>query len=849
LEKIISFIILIGNPEFPLNRFIMKKIYFFTLLIVITCFDQSCKKNTPDQTPDATGPVLNLELKDVEITVPSNSGYNPIGSKVFSFGTEQIIDATGKSKVRFEKGSATLAYVFNADNKLMLAGFITDSTKVISPATTAKVLLYLGYNIPLQPDTLSVYFLNNIDKLPAAKEWEKEFETLFLADPLILSNKNFVDPLKARMAQMMTQKDPIDIREKASDIQVDAKDIKSGLRVSEDGLSKFKIVNSYRRRAHAFLYKMSFKDMSGSSSVVLNKVEKGTKAGWDKPVDPVSGVTGFLSEVGKAIESKGMESIEMVSGPHTLELKDNESEALYKLRVIGPGGIPKFDLTDTESSTLTRLEIETFLFDLVIPAVGIITSLPSRPKAGVMPDADRNLKSDALLSLVKTMPDVYELIKKAQYKNALKKFMENIYKDATGVLMKELFMIALDRESVTGGVTAFFNEKFERLLAILAMVDAALGASDIIRITNHGLSSAVLEEWEMKAKAGMVTLSPDKSTVITFKQQKISAIVKNLTGTAFYEWSTTGKYGKLSDTKGHTNLISFNSQDKDVFYYSNASNASLSSGDNFEYIYVTAFIGSTKVGTDTAIINVKKDKYQMRPDGVILSGKDGAYNEVNLYLEKADRSSDITTNSLRDYKVIWTTAGKYGKLNGKDITNVTTLTTYNDNEVWYECLDKNTKAAVETVSARIYSKDKSAPESEYKIFDEVEGTVKIDNDDKKRIIHIPVVEFHGDTTYILAAGPGYGCAKFWGAEVPRDPDAKSYTVKFYGAKTSSTGTQTWSWTADKTSSPNPGFWTGPDPAGVYRVVWGGGTWNNRWSLVHITPLNVSGKAEVIIYLK
>jgi len=49
--------------------------------------------------------------------------------------TEQTVDASAKAKVTFEKGSSTIAYVFNNDKKLVLAGFITDSTNVISPAT------------------------------------------------------------------------------------------------------------------------------------------------------------------------------------------------------------------------------------------------------------------------------------------------------------------------------------------------------------------------------------------------------------------------------------------------------------------------------------------------------------------------------------------------------------------------------------------------------------------------------------------------------------------------------------------------------------------------------------------
>ena len=316
----------------------MKKIYYFLPLLIIAGFYLSCKKEIgQDNEPGITDSVLNFETKQVEVIVPAGSTFKPAGSKVFSFGLEQTVDASGKAKVTFEKGSSTLAYVFDNNKKLILAGFITDSTSIISPATTAKVLLYLGYNIPLQPDTLSVYFLNTIDKLPDAKEWEKEFETLFLSDPLTLSNKSFVAPLKARLAKMITPDNPIDIRSKVSDILVDDGDIKSGLQITDDGLSKFKIINNYRRRAYFYLYKMSYKDMNGSTTIVKSDLFPDTKADMDQDVAPVSAVTGFFSLLGNSYEGKGLESFSVTTGPFPLELQDNESEALYKLRIVGPG--------------------------------------------------------------------------------------------------------------------------------------------------------------------------------------------------------------------------------------------------------------------------------------------------------------------------------------------------------------------------------------------------------------------------------------------------------------------------------------------------------------------------------
>lgn len=840
----------------------MNKLLFPLLLILIVGFCFSCKKikdadaiippvdTTKIPPVDTTKVVLSYVTKEIEIIVPSGSSFKPAGSTVLSFGTEQTADAAGKAKVTFEKGSSTLAYVFDNNKKLVLAGFITDSTNVISPATTAKVLLYLGYNIPLQSDTLSTYFLNNINKLQGAKDWEKEFETLFLSDPLTLSNKSFVAPLKARLAKMIDQTPAIDIRGKAAEIHVDANDKRSGIQIAADGLSMFKITNYYRRRAHAFLYKMSYKDLNGSNTILKRYIESGAIAEMDVAINATAPVNSFIGELGKHfIEGTGQESFSVTSGPFPLELKDNESEALYSIRVIGPGrGVISLK-TDEEQKKLVQLEIETFLLDLVTPAISLVASRPERP-TGAWPDVERTLRADALLSLLKSMPDVTAELKNGDYKQALRKFLINVAGDVSGVLMKEAIMISLGKE-LNGSVSSHFNQKFEKLLYILGMVDGALGVSDLVRVGLNIYASKSLESWEIKARSGLVTLSPDRSVVVPFQQQILTATIKNNTQTAYYEWSTSGKYGKLTDTKGHTDLVSFSSADKDVKYISRVNSANLTNGDNLEYIYVTAFAGGIKVGTDTAVINVKKDRYEMKPSGITLSGREGSQHEVRLYLLKPDGSNNIAPNSTADYKVIWTTAGKYGKLNAKDITGVRTLTLYDDNSAYYECLDKDTKNATETITARVYIKLKGEPESEYRLFDEATGSIKIDNDPKKRIFYVSTSLYHFDETNSCASSqPGCNiCYKATVAYVPEDKDAISYSIRFFGQSIPG-GSTNQSWTPTNHSFYGPSFGLPKYSGGKFTVVYDQSTVGSlAGQLEHVNRGGSGGMAEVTIILK
>ena len=717
-----------------------------------------------------------VETINVQVTLPEGANYSLTGSKVMSYSTWSDVDAGGKSKAAHSKQSISIAYVFDKNDKLILAGFISDSSRVISPASTAKVLLYWAHRIQIQPFELTESYLKLVDQITGAMEWVDEYEKIFISDPMTLSNGSYVAALKNRI-EKMTARNSIDIynlKSAASDITVDGGDIRSGLQLAEDGLSKFSVTNYYRRRGHAFVYKMSFKDQNGDSHKVKDRIEKSTKSEQDFIVDPTAGVTSVLGEVGKKIEGTDIESAAKKSDPVALDLADNETEAEYKVRIVGPG-FSYTEITEVENSKLFRLEMETFALDVVIPAISIIMSLPDTKDAPPSPASAKEKIIEKLITLMGSFPDVYDEIKKGNYENAQIKLFENLYKAEQAANLADLAGIVLDYRGISDDNALFYNAKIKNLIAIMSIFDAVLGATDIARILKDVAASKSMEEWRVIARSSQVKLLPKESTVVTFTQQKITAEVKNLDESGdvhpFFEWSTSGKYGTISDTKGHTGT-SFASADKDIFYYSKAKSTDLSDGDNIEYIYVKAFLENKLIGADTAKVNVKKYKYEMKPEGVTLTGKEGDANEVALYLEIPKGGIPIQPNNDIDFKVVWSTAGKYGGLYGEDIDNVSTMTTYDDNKAWYDCTDKDTKEGTETIYARIYSKSKE--ESNYSLFDEVKGTVKINNDPKKKIFIVPVTY----TTKILTPGVG-NWAAYPTVQFAVEDSAKSYQVRLF----------------------------------------------------------------------
>jgi|GEM_PF-701573 len=764
-----------------------------------------------------------VETIGVQVTVPEGSNYSHNGSKVMSYSTLSDVDATGKSNAAHTKQSVSVAYVFDKNDKIILAGFITDSSRVISPASTAKVLLYWAHRLQFQPFGLTESYLKLIDQIPGVMEWVDEFEKIFISDPMTLSNGSYTPALKNSM-EKMTARNGVDIynlKSAASDIAVDGGDIRSGLQVAEDGLGKFSVTNYYRRRAHAFVYKMSFKDLNGDSHNVKDRIETSTKSDNNFTVDPIAGATSVLGVVGMWIEdtdNKG-ESGSKKSDPVALDLADNETEAEYKVRIVG-SGLPDTEITEVEDSKLFRLEMETFALDIVIPGMSMIMSLPETKDASPAPESAKEKIIEMVITMMGSFPDVYDEIKKGNYENAYKKLIENLYKAEQAANLADLADIVLDYKGISDDNALFYSAKTKNLIAIMNIFDTVLGATDIARVFKHVAASKAMEEWELTARSSQVKLLPKESSVVTFTQQKITAEVKNLDESGdihpFFEWSTSGKYGTISDTKGNEGT-SFESADKDIFYRSNAKEADLSDGDNWETIYVKAKLGSKVIGTDTARVNVKKYKYEMEPEGVTLTGKEGGANEVALYLEIPKGGIPIQPNNDIDFKVVWSTAGKYGGLYGKDIDNVTTMTTYDDNRAWYDCTDKDTKEGTETIYARIYSKSKE--ESDYSLFDEVTGTVKINNDPKKKIFIVPVTY----TKKILTESVG-NWAVFPTVKFAVEDSAKSYSVRLLHF----TGT-----------------WTNPPEGKVY--TWEAGTLPNTPYNIYKETFDIDGGQQYMVW--
>lgn len=842
----------------------MKKVHYLLVCLVILVGNVACKKGLKDDatTPVDPGTTANYSTKDVQVILPAGSTVDLTQTNAVSLTISSKVEANGNTKLAYNKGTNELAWVADKDNNVLLMGFITEDSNKISVATTAKVLLYYSLGTTFFPRQVRDVLVRDADKLTGFAEYQRRLEQLFIADPLVFQKGGFKDVLKPMVEQLIKQT-TIDIN--ARQILVENPTIRSGLQVAEYDFKNIEVSNYYRRRAHAFIYKTAYKDKNGNETILKQNISGADASMKDFRINPTSAIREVIGTSLDLMMGKGMDFAVSKSDPVELPLADAESEATYKVRIVGPGK-PNLSVvfTNAEDKKHTEIMLEFFAMDIFLPVIMDVMG-----HKGLAEDmiGDKSLNMETLDPFIKltgaaitATPSAYNNLKDGNYTDALSDFITAFRGNLAGQapdIIKAVIDAGTKYATQKYANPQYFIDKsanaegaLKKITTVLSIADIILKMNDYRRLFNHIVASSTMEEWTVKAKENPIDLEPKEGSIPTLTDLNMQVYPKTTIapGSSFeFDWYTTGKYGKLRDAVGH-NAASFTSSVDKVIYKSTASSASLGDGGE-ETVIVTVYIkegaNRTKIGADTTIIKVKPVKHVINPEGITLSGKasNGA-KSILLYIQRTDGVNDIQSNNVLDYKVEWNTAGKYGKFYGT-MANATT----EGNAVNYECLDDKTKEAVETITGKIFVRQKGA--AAWTFFEEVKGSVKINNDDKKRILNLSVNQLHGDT--ITAGGTGYGCWKGLVASFTEDKDAKSYELMFY--RTNGYSSQTYTWLAGQPSPSSPFSYAGPGYAGgVYTVSWGQGSWSvgpiGRDGVPgHIKDYVITGKAQLIIYLK
>ncbi|MCO5249005.1 MAG: hypothetical protein M9887_08670 [Chitinophagales bacterium] len=523
----------------------MKKSLFF--LSVFTLLIIACKKdkNNSDDRSVLQGSV------SVQIILPKGSPIDISKTQIFTLGKSYKVDSKGKANIDFYGNGGQLASLFNESGQLLLESYITTVSKEISIKTTSQALLFQSMQMIFLPDSAKFPFLLKTTDYPPLTEYYSQMEKAFIADPLILENKNFKSILSQAITQVK-QKNVNDIYGRFMDVITNEE--KSKIEINEIDDENVNIINHYYRRAWAYIYKTEYVKKENHEVVTIwDKIPKEAEARKDTKVEKVK-------FVGKKIDQMGVVSgdIKATTGPVNLPILDDEAEVTYKIRVIGPGkevgGGELSGLTQTEDMKLLgTLYQEYFAYDILAPM--LLENLGYR---SLLPELDEdNLSSyfNKVNSLTLSNGDIITNVREGKVRDAIQLFSQVM--DQNKVSVYDIY------EELINGFRATYkniyntsqedkNENFDKakkvynLLAYLSFENAE--AEDFI-IASHKYFNE-LEEFEVKVSNNEVRLSPKEGVTSTFTDYLLVASVNVDTSggnTIKYKWTTTGKYGVLKE--------------------------------------------------------------------------------------------------------------------------------------------------------------------------------------------------------------------------------------------------------------------------------------------------------------
>ncbi|MGY6522184.1 MAG: hypothetical protein ACXIUD_10665 [Mongoliitalea sp.] len=743
----------------------------------------------PQPEPDPSIPRLSVSVK-----LPANSTLDLGKMSLVTGFTGMPVTSDGTSDAVIPSGMTRIAYLVDEAEEVLLMGFVNSSQKEVSAASTAEVLAYFSSDLVFGPAELDEKVFGNFDQLPGFPEFSEAVQARILQSPTLLKGAQLQGDLVKFYEGLGQLGDEIDIR--ARQVNVSPTGVQSGIQIYDIDFQNIEVKNRFRRRTHAFLYKTAFKNKEGNETVLLPSIGGGEQAKKEFSIVPTLAVQSFLGVLTDWVSGSGMEFVETVSDPVNIPLAENESEATYRLRIIGPGIMDypngPVRMTNAEKSKWNRLMLETFTLDFLLPVMS--AAIGYETKKGEKPFR-QNFEGfvKAAEELIAAEPAISEFIEKGEFKVALKEFLWTMYDSKRGDWqdLVKAFMSGVAKTQDPGAFVdspTQVNEKTNQALRLMNVVDNVILATDVARFTYHIVRSNSLEEFKVVSRQHDIKLSPNQASVTVFTNQDFTVETKTELGDGqafLYKWSTSGTYGNIRDNLGN-NGKSFENGQKTVTYRAEGSN--IPDGAT-ETITVQAFVkqgpNETKIGEATATVSVKPARLEIKPDGVTLVGKEK--QKLALYIEWANGDAFENASSF-DYKYEWSTPGRYGKFDGS-MTNATTR----NPRIIYQALDEDVEKAEENLKVDVYMRRKDG--GEWFKYHTAEGKVKIENDDNYKILQIPLTVF----TSKSATSQHGGGSNFLHASFPQDENYEKFTARFYGYKKSTIPVsegRTFSWKAE-----------------------------------------------------
>ncbi len=582
--------------------------------------------------------MIPLDESTARVSVSLPTGSTATGLIGWSGLGEAAVGSDGIDLPVFDSGPQ-LGAVFDDAGQVMLLGWIDPAAgrSEISARTTAEVMAYFDLGGWLLPASLRADLVAQLASEPAVDELAGEIETL-LAEPgstLTSVREKLNAPRDALAERLLADKTG------TGGLRVDPANPQSGIRLNQPGLNTLVLTNTYRRRAVAFIERLT-PDRAEVRQIKLSPTVGATS---------VTNILADLAQGNVAYAPVDSEEIPLELVPESAEETD------YLVTVVGMGarlGAVE-ELTAAQTGVLGETIGQTLILDFFIPLLAnTVVPLGGDQISRMLelPNADA-LVSSYLTAISSSAPNVMARARNGELRGALGELANAFATDGTVRLLTFDLLLNLFRSFTTPDERANFIDRANGVNQILGRFDAGLTAIDSATQVVQIGSSALAETWDVTVNRSRVRLTPGQADIVFGEQPTFTASVPDATGdnaaAITWHWSVPGTFGTLRSGFGQTGT-SFDSSRDTVTYILNGREE----GETSVTVEAFEVVGSERrsLGTATARIRIRELRPTLLPRRVALGL--GDVETFRVEIPEQLGSADET------YSYIWRTSGQFG---------------------------------------------------------------------------------------------------------------------------------------------------------------------------------------------
>ncbi|MEZ4268500.1 MAG: hypothetical protein R3F39_19215 [Myxococcota bacterium] len=498
-------------------------------------------------------------LKGATITTISGRVELPPGveaaSVVNALGSAQV--TAGAFEIAAYSEGRQLAVALSASGDPLLMGWLGADHDTLSARSTIDVAAFWAAGGPTVPPELAGRFRELLEESSRLEPAADALTAALAASPQGLTKpaSEVAAALTAALFELLPRQAVL-----PTALLVNPATDLSGIRLDQlSGFNEITIVNTFRRRAHVFVDRVSIIDETGEHA--------SPEFITDRPIRSVKGLEGGLGTIGQILnatqapggfsQSEDVAYVPISEGPIRLSNVPGAKRTRYRVAVVGPGAsVGDYStLSEVEVSQQQQTSLEFLVAEVLLPSVlnVLIPSSKIHEYLDLKNPLAQSMVTDIANRLVVNAPVLLTRIKDFDLQGAIGEIYTLL--GSSGVVREFVLELIIEstydfRSDPSGkgfSRATAMADAFNKFNGILTGVDIATTVIDQGLVLRDIASSNAADVWTVDVADATVRLDPKESTVEVDDLVTLTAkVVDGGEDSVFeYRFTTAGKAGTI----------------------------------------------------------------------------------------------------------------------------------------------------------------------------------------------------------------------------------------------------------------------------------------------------------------